>query len=89
MNEVPLLTSIDGVVTASGEALLPMPDDGLLRGDGVFEVLRSYEGTLFALGDHLERLGRSAAAIGLEIQRDPLEAETAALLAGRMASTAW
>lgn len=81
MSEIPLLTSIDGLITASDEALLPLPDDGLFRGDGVFEVLRSYAGRIFALGEHLDRLERSAAAIALEIDRESVETEATALLA--------
>ena len=46
-----------------------MKDDGLYRGDGAFEVIRLYEGKPFALVDHLDRLGRSAAAIELEFDR--------------------
>ena len=80
MGETPLLTSIDGHITPSDEAVLPLPDDGLFRGDGVFEVLRSYEGRLFALGAHLDRLARSAAAIELPIERGPIETESTALL---------
>lgn len=81
MPEIELLTSIDGQVTASDEALLPLPDGGFFRGDGVFEVLRAYSGKLFALDEHLDRLGRSAAAIDLEIDRDSIEREALALLA--------
>ena len=44
---------------------IPVKDDGLYRGDGVFEVIRLYEGRPFALAEHLERLERSAAAIEL------------------------
>jgi branched-chain amino acid aminotransferase len=51
-----------------------------LRGDGVFEVIRLYAGRPFALGEHLDRLERSAAAIELPIEREPFEAEIAALL---------
>jgi D-alanine transaminase len=33
------------------------PDDrGFLFGDGIYEVVRSYEGKIFALGPHMERL---------------------------------
>jgi branched-chain amino acid aminotransferase len=74
------LASVDGEVTPTGEATVPMKDDGLYRGDGAFEVIRLYDGKPFALGDHLDRLGRSAAAIELEFDRTALEAEVAALL---------
>jgi branched-chain amino acid aminotransferase len=60
--------------------MVPMKDDGLYRGDGAFEVIRLYEGRPFALGDHLDRLGRSATAIELEFDRAALENEIAALL---------
>jgi len=75
------LASVDGTVTPTGEATVPMKDDGLYRGDGAFEVIRLYEGKPFALGDHLDRLGRSAAAIELEFDRTALEREIAELLA--------
>lgn len=74
------LASVDGAVTPTGAAMVPMKDDGLYRGDGAFEVIRLYEGKPFALVDHLDRLGRSAAAIELEFDRRALEAEIAALL---------
>ena len=74
------LASVDGKVTPTADALVPMKDDGLYRGDGAFEVIRLYEGKPFALVDHLDRLERSAAAIELEFDRPALEAEIAALL---------
>ena len=72
---------MDGRISATAEATVPMKDDGLYRGDGAFEVIRIYGGRLFALGDHLDRLGRSAAAIELDFDRAALEGEIAALLA--------
>ncbi len=74
------LASVDGRISATAEATVPMRDDGLYRGDGAFEVIRIYAGRLFALGDHLDRLRRSAAAIELEFDRAALEREIAALL---------
>lgn len=74
------LASVDGKITPTAEAVLPLPDDGLFRGDGVFEVIRLYRGRPFALGEHLDRLERSAAAIELAIARSELEAEIASLL---------
>jgi branched-chain amino acid aminotransferase len=75
------LASVDGKVTPTATATVPMKDDGLYRGDGAFEVIRLYEGKPFALVDHLDRLGRSAAAIELEFDRAALEREIADLLA--------
>ena len=56
------------------EARIPPGDDGLLRGDGVFEVIRLYAGRPFALGEHLDRLERSAAAIELPVERERVRA---------------
>ncbi len=74
------LASVDGRITATAAATIGLKDDGLYRGDGAFEVIRLYRGRPFALGDHVDRLGRSAAAIRLEFDRAALEAEIAALL---------
>src|ERR1700710_210071 len=75
------LASVDGTVTPTGEAMVPMKDDGLYRGDGAFEVIRLYDGKPFALVDHLDRLERSGAAIELEFDRPALESEGETLLA--------
>jgi D-alanine transaminase len=47
-------------------------DRGIFFGDGVYEVLRSYDGKIFALEEHLQRFARSLAAIqitGVEIDQ--------------------
>ena len=75
------LASIDGTVSPPGEALIPVTDEGLLRGDGGFEVLRVYGGAPFALDDHMGRLGRTCAGLRLEADLDALRAEGLALLA--------
>jgi D-alanine transaminase len=41
-------------------------DRGIFFGDGVYEVLRSYNGKIFALEEHFERLERSLAAIEID-----------------------
>jgi branched-chain amino acid aminotransferase len=74
------LASVDGEVTPTGVATIGLKDDGLYRGDGAFEVIRLYGGRPFALGEHLDRLVRSAAAIELEFDRAALEHEIEALL---------
>jgi branched-chain amino acid aminotransferase len=75
------LASVNGRITSTDEATIPLRDDGLYRGDGAFEVIRLYEGRPFALGDHLDRLERSGAAIELEFDRAALEGEIDDLLA--------
>ena len=74
------LASVDGRITLTAEAVVPLKDDGLYRGDGAFEVIRLYDGTPFALVDHLDRLERSASVIELEFDRAALEREIDALL---------
>ena len=57
-----------------------MTDEGLLRGDGAFEVMRLYAGRPFALADHLARLRRSCEGLRLEADHDALPGELDALL---------
>lgn len=74
------LASLNGTVMATEEARVPATDEGLLRGDGVFEVLRVYAGRPFALGEHLERMTRSAANLRLPFDADVMRADAVALL---------
>lgn len=76
----PELASIDGTISPTAEARVPLPDDGVYRGDGVFEVVRLYGGRPFALGEHLDRIERSAAAIELPLDRAAIERELGPLL---------
>jgi branched-chain amino acid aminotransferase len=80
-SELRELASVDGRITPTAEAVVPLKDDGLYRGDGAFEVIRLYAGKPFALVDHLDRLEHSGAAIQLELDRAALESEIEALLA--------
>jgi branched-chain amino acid aminotransferase len=78
------LGSADGRIAPASEITIPATDEGLLRGDGVFEVIRVYDGAPFALGDHLDRLERSAANLRLpEVFRAELEREIPELLEAR------
>ena len=76
-----LLSSVDGEIRPAGEATISVTDDGFLRGDGAFEMLKLYRGKPFALADHMDRLDRSAAGIFLEYDRPAFEREIAALIA--------
>jgi branched-chain amino acid aminotransferase len=75
------LASLDGEVMPAAEATLPATDEGLLRGDGAFEVIRVYEGRPFALEDHLLRLERSAANLRLPLDLEAVRADAHRLLA--------
>ena len=57
---------LDGRVMPVAEATVPATDEGLLRGDGAFEVVRLYAGRPFALDDHLRRMARSCETLMLE-----------------------
>jgi branched-subunit amino acid aminotransferase/4-amino-4-deoxychorismate lyase len=58
---------VDGVETPEDRASVSVFDWAVQRGFGCFEVIRSYAGTPFRLGPHLDRLERSASAIGLAL----------------------
>jgi len=76
-----LLACVDGVVGDPAEAHIPVTDEGLLRGDGVFEVIRVYGGRPFALDEHVRRMAGSAANLRLEIDLGALQADVDAILA--------
>jgi branched-chain amino acid aminotransferase len=79
------LGCLDGKVRPAEETFVPATDEGLLRGDGVFEVVRVYDGRPFALDEHLDRIERSAANLrfGWEVPRAALEKDVGELLAAR------
>jgi len=58
---------IDGVLYPESEAKISVFDHGLLYGDGIFEGIRFYNGRVFRLEEHLERLWDSAKAIRLKV----------------------
>jgi branched-chain amino acid aminotransferase len=79
-----MLGILDGTVLPADQMQIPATDEGLLRGDGVFEVMRLYDGRPFAIDDHLERMGRSARNLLLPIDVEAVRADIHALLeAGR------
>ena len=75
------LASVDGAISPVDEARIPVADDGLLRGDGGFEVVRVYGGAPFAWDEHLARLGRTCAGLRLQPDLDALRVEAEAVLA--------
>ena len=76
-----LLASVNGAISPAAEARVPVLDEGLLRGDGAFEVVRVYLGRPFTLREHLDRLERTCRIIRLVCPRTQVERELKALLA--------
>lgn len=54
---------LNGAYVGRSDARLDIEDRGVLFADGVYEVLRSFQGRLFAAEEHLQRLRQSLAAI--------------------------
>ena len=64
---------IDGKYYDEAKAKISVFDHGLLYGDGVFEGIRAYNGRVFKLQEHIERLFYSAKAILLTIPMAPAD----------------
>lgn len=67
-----LLVWINGELVPKSQAKVSVFDHGFLYGDGVFEGIRAYNGKVFMLDEHIDRLYESAKSIWLVI---PLEKE--------------
>lgn len=73
---------VDGSLVEPEDATVSCFDHGMTVGDGVFETMRIYRGTPFARRRHLDRLGRSAKGLGLELpERSVLEGAVAEVVA--------
>lgn len=55
-----------GVIPLSEASISPL-DRGFLYGDGLFETMRSYQGTIHLLDRHLRRFADGAAVLGLQL----------------------
>ncbi len=66
------LVYLNGAFVPSSEAKVSVFDHGLLYGDGVFEGIRAFDGYVFKLKEHVDRLFQSAGCIELTI---PMERE--------------
>ena len=58
---------VNGAFYRAEDAKISVWDHGLLYGDGIFEGIRAYQGGVFKLNAHLERLFESAKAIGMTL----------------------
>jgi branched-chain amino acid aminotransferase len=66
------LVYLDGKFVPKSEAKISVFDHGLLYGDGVFEGIRAFDGSVFMLEEHVDRLYESASCLDLTI---PMERE--------------
>ncbi|SDU24303.1 branched chain amino acid aminotransferase apoenzyme [Verrucomicrobium sp. GAS474] len=70
---------IDGAFYDQADAKISVFDHGLLYGDGVFEGIRVYNGRVFLMEEHLDRLADSAKAILLKLPLSLAEIREATL----------
>ncbi|MCL2390828.1 MAG: branched-chain-amino-acid transaminase [Endomicrobia bacterium] len=70
---------LDGKLVEKEDAKISVFDHGLLYGDGIFEGIRAYNGRVFRLKEHLDRLWMSAKAINLTIPMTKAEMEKAVI----------
>lgn len=64
---------LNGRLVDKSRAHVSVFDHGLLYGDGVFEGIRTYDGLVFRLKEHIDRLFKSADAIELSIPMTKIE----------------
>jgi branched-chain amino acid aminotransferase len=78
-----MLINLNGSLVSKEKAVLSVFDHGVLYGDGVFEGIRAYNGRVFRLEAHVERLYDSAKAILLTppLSRQQMAAEILRTLA--------
>lgn len=60
-----LLVYLNGCITPLSEAKIPVLDRGFIFGDGIYEVIPVYDRKMFRADEHMARLFRSLAAIGI------------------------
>lgn len=70
---------IDGKLVDKEQATVSVYDHGLLYGDGVFEGIRSYNGLVFKLDEHIDRLYESAHTLMMDIGLTKKEMEKAVI----------
>src|SRR5215203_1286703 len=61
------MVNVNGRVLDREHAVISVFDHGFLYGEGVYEVLRTYDGIPFLFGRHMRRLRASASMLRLEV----------------------
>ena len=70
MTELKSMTNVDGVITPTEEAQIPVMDRGFLYGDSVYEVFRTYSGVPLFLAEHFDRMEKSAGLIHMRMSQN-------------------
>jgi branched-chain amino acid aminotransferase len=78
-DELKMKVYLNGQLVDKEKAVVSVFDHGVLYGDGVFEGIRAYNGRVFKLREHLDRLFNSARAIMLQIPMTKKALEAAVL----------
>jgi branched-chain amino acid aminotransferase len=63
------MSNVDGRITPTGEACVPVLDRGFLYGDSIYEVFRTYSGVPLFYEEHWKRLENSARLIHMHISQ--------------------
>ena len=67
MSEVQSTTNVDGIITKTEDARVPVLDRGFLYGDSVYEVFRTYGGVPLFYQEHWTRLENSARLVHMDL----------------------
>jgi branched-chain amino acid aminotransferase len=83
------MTNVDGVITRTADARVPVLDRGFLYGDSIYEVFRTYRGVPLFYAEHWRRFENSASLIRMRIglTLDELTAAIRATIAATGAPT--
>ena len=73
---------LNGEYLPAAEAMISVNDRGFLFGDGVYEVTPAYHGRIFRWAQHLDRMRKGLAALGIHFDAASLERVNRGLLAG-------
>ena len=69
----PRIAYFNGAFVPETEVVIPYRDRSFNRGDGCFDMTRTFDGRIFRLQEHVERLYRSLAYLGIDVGLEPKE----------------
>ena len=63
----------NGRLVPETQVVIPYRDRSFNRGDGCFDMTRTFDGRIFRLEEHVERLYRSLSYLGIDVGLEPKE----------------